>query len=215
MWSSVMVFYYTARDDSHFVYVGRDKHENEELLKHGWNNDVWFHVDKLSSAHVYLRLNDGETIDCIPEEILEDCLQLVKHNSIEGNKTNNVAVVYTMWSNLKKVGDMAVGQVGFHDSRAVKRATVERRRNEILNRLNKTKTERFPDLAQEKRDRIKELNRRTRESAKKQADAQKAIKEQREREKEARSYDRIHVPDSMTSNKDVRQDVERYEDDFM
>jgi multisubunit Na+/H+ antiporter MnhG subunit len=29
---------------------------DEELLKCGWPEDVWFHVDKVSSAHVYLRL---------------------------------------------------------------------------------------------------------------------------------------------------------------
>lgn len=43
-----------------------------------------FHVDKLSSAHVYLRLPDGITIDTIPAEILEECCQLVKQNSIQG-----------------------------------------------------------------------------------------------------------------------------------
>lgn len=42
---------------------------------------------------------------------LDDCCQLVKANSIEGNKMNNIGIVYTMWSNLKKTGDMAVGQV--------------------------------------------------------------------------------------------------------
>lgn len=29
---------------------------DEELIKWGWPEDVWFHVDKFSSAHVYLRL---------------------------------------------------------------------------------------------------------------------------------------------------------------
>ena len=43
-----------------------------------------FHVDNLSSAHVYVRLRDGETWDNIPEELLEDCAQLTKANSIEG-----------------------------------------------------------------------------------------------------------------------------------
>lgn len=31
-----------------------------------------------------------------------------------GNKMNNIDVVYTMWSNLKKTGSMEVGQVGFY-----------------------------------------------------------------------------------------------------
>jgi len=43
-----------------------------------------FHVDDLSSAHVYLRLPDGTGLDDIPKDTLEDCCQLVKHNSIQG-----------------------------------------------------------------------------------------------------------------------------------
>jgi hypothetical protein len=43
-----------------------------------------FHVDKMSSAHVYLRLNKGQTMDSISEGVLEDCAQLVKANSIQG-----------------------------------------------------------------------------------------------------------------------------------
>ena len=39
------------------------KYENEDLIKWGWPEDVWFHVDKLSSAHVYLRLAEVMTID--------------------------------------------------------------------------------------------------------------------------------------------------------
>lgn len=211
-----MVFYYKTVDPSYFVYVGRDKHENEDLLKHGWANDVWFHVDKLSSAHVYLRLKDGETIGSIPEDVLQDCAQLVKHNSIEGNKMGNVAVVYTMWGNLKKTGDMAVGQVSFFDSRAVKRLVVEKRANEIVNRMNKTKTEDFPDLLQLKQDRIKELNRRARDVVRKQAEGDKALREQRLREKQAKSYDNLHKPSEMTSNRDYRgKDPNEIEDDFM
>lgn len=70
---------------------------------------------------------------------LVDCCQLVKQNSIEGCKLNNVAIVYTMWSNLKKTGDMAVGQVGFHSHKQVKHTTVPTKINEIVNRLEKTK----------------------------------------------------------------------------
>lgn len=41
-------------------------------------------MDKMSSAHVYLRLHKGQNIDDIPEGVLEDCVQLVKANSIQG-----------------------------------------------------------------------------------------------------------------------------------
>jgi len=47
------------------IYMGKDKFENEELLKWGWTEDVWFHVDNLSSAHVYLRLKEGESFENI------------------------------------------------------------------------------------------------------------------------------------------------------
>ena len=72
-----------------------------------------FHVDKMSSAHVYLRLREGETIDDIPEEIVSEMAQLTKRNSIDGNKTNDVDVVYIMWGNLKKKPSMDAGQVSF------------------------------------------------------------------------------------------------------
>jgi hypothetical protein len=41
---------------------------------------------------------------------------------------------------------------------------VEKRENPIVNRLNKTKTEKFPDLKEEKEERLKELGRRDRDA---------------------------------------------------
>lgn len=57
---------------------------------------------------------------------------------------------------------MATGQVGFKDNKMVKRVYVEKRVNAIVNRLNKTKVEKQPDLAQEKEDRAKELRKKDR-----------------------------------------------------
>ncbi|KAJ8904031.1 hypothetical protein NDN08_000561 [Rhodosorus marinus] len=210
-----MVFFYTTVDESFIVYCGRDKHENEELIKYGWDEDVWFHVDKLSSAHVYLRLKDGMTLEDIPEEVLTDCAQLVKYNSIEGNKQNNVGIVYTMWSNLKKTGDMDVGQVGFHDQKGVKKITVAKRENEIVNRLNKTKREEFPKLADEKEKRLKEIQRRVHEQARQREREEKKLRDQQQAEKAARSYDRIHKEEDMTTNKEYEGDYNQYEEDFM
>ncbi|XP_040931303.1 coiled-coil domain-containing protein 25 isoform X2 [Gossypium hirsutum] len=147
-----MVFYFKARPEvgDYTIFMGLDKYENEELIKYGFPEDIWFHVDKMSSAHVYVRLHKGQTIDDISEGLLEDCAQLVKANSIQGNKVNNVDVVYTPWSNLKKTPSMDVGLVGFHNSKMVRTVRVEKRINEIVNRLNKTKVERKPDLKAER-----------------------------------------------------------------
>lgn len=100
-----MVYYFTSTTVSPdgFIYVGKDKVESEqtdiilhnnavtltktldeELIKYGLEEDVWFHVDKLSSAHIYLRMNEGDTWETIPEDLLIDCAQLTKANSIEG-----------------------------------------------------------------------------------------------------------------------------------
>lgn len=81
-----MVYYFTSTvvDPPITIYMGKDKFENEDLIKHGWDNDVWFHVDKLSSAHVYLRMPEGMDWTNIPEPLLDDIAQLTKANSIEG-----------------------------------------------------------------------------------------------------------------------------------
>lgn len=56
-----------------------------------------------------------------------------------GNKKNNITMIYTPASNLKKTGDMAIGQVSFHKDKVVKRYYIAERENPIVNRLNKTK----------------------------------------------------------------------------
>ncbi|MCL7052325.1 hypothetical protein MKW94_006170 [Papaver nudicaule] len=65
-------------------------------------------------------------------------------------KLNNVDVVYTPWYNLKKTASMDVGQIGLHNSKMVRTVRVEKRINEVVNRLNKTKVERTPDLKAER-----------------------------------------------------------------
>lgn len=86
----------------------------------------------------------GQTIDDIPSAVIEDAAQLVKANSITGSKMNNIDVVYTMWENLKKTPGMEAGQVSFHREKDVRKIRIEKKVNEIINRLNKTKTESFP-----------------------------------------------------------------------
>ena len=99
--------------------MGKDKFENEDLIKFGWSNDVWFHVENQSSAHVYLRLPNDMEWDNIPQDLLIDLAQLTKANSIQGSKLNNISVIYTPWSNLKKTSGMETGQVSFFKDKMV------------------------------------------------------------------------------------------------
>ena len=50
-------------------------------------------MDKMSSAHVYVRLHKGQSMDDISEGLLEDCAQLVKANSIQGKSTTLCVLV--------------------------------------------------------------------------------------------------------------------------
>lgn len=138
-----MVFYFTLTSDPSTVcYMGRDKYENEELIKHGWPEDIWFHADKFSSAHVYVRLPPGKGLEDLTDEMVEECSQLTKENSIDGCKQARLRIVYTPWSNLHKTGDMVVGQVGFHKESLRRYHTVESKNREMLKRLEKSKVER-------------------------------------------------------------------------
>ncbi|XP_045767763.1 coiled-coil domain-containing protein 25 [Maniola jurtina] len=207
-----MVFYFTSDVVSPPVtlFMGTDKHENEDLIKWGWPEDVWFHVDKVSSAHVYLRLAPGQTIDDIPNSVLDDACQLVKANSIMGNKMNDIDIVYTMWSNLKKTAGMEVGQVAFHKDKDVRKVRIIKRINDIVNRLNKTKREAFPDLRLERetRDRLEREDKKklVREKREKEKEEEKRKKE----EAELRSYATLMKKENMKTNHDGNDS-----DDFM
>ncbi|CAG0880243.1 unnamed protein product [Cyprideis torosa] len=210
-----MVFYFTSNvvEPPVTLFMGEDKHENEELIRWGWPEDVWFHVDKLSSAHVYLRLKKGQTLDDIPEPVLQDACQLVKANSIQGNKQNNLDVVYTRWANLHKTQSMDVGQVGFKNDKEVRKVRVEKRINEIVNRLNKTKVE---EVNVNFRDRREQRDREEREEAKKRTreakEREKEENKKKEEEKQMRSYASLMKSDNMSTNKD---ETGYDSDDFM
>ncbi|KKY26829.1 putative coiled-coil domain-containing protein 25 [Diplodia seriata] len=205
-----MVYYFTSNavSPAAFIYVGKDKVENEELIKFGWEEDV--------CAHIYVRLREGETWDNIAEELLKDCAQLTKANSIEGNKKNNITVIYTPWSNLKKDGSMAVGQVGFKDNKKVKRIHVVERENPIVNRLNKTKVEKFPDLRQEREDRQSELRKKDRASQQERKKEEARIAKERKELAWQRdhAYDDVHADDQVAQSSNQDRD-EDFLDDFM
>ncbi|PKU75412.1 hypothetical protein MA16_Dca020481 [Dendrobium catenatum] len=175
-----MVLYFKARPEvgDYTIYMGLDKHENEELIKYGFPEDIW------------------------------------------GNKVNNVDVVYTPWYNLKKTPSMDVGQVGFHNSKMVRTVRVEKRVNEIVNRLNKTKVERNPDL--------KGIAEREAVNAAERAEKKQLLREkkrreemerlEKERQSELRSYKGLMVSEKMTSNKQIastNKSLQELEEDFM
>lgn len=219
-----MVYYFAARDEGsgveYTIYMGKDKVENEELIKYGWPNDVWFHVDKMSSAHVYLRLPlDNQTWESIPESIIVKCAQLTKANSIEGNKKSNVTIIYTPHANLLKNNSMSVGSVSFKNPNKVKRVHVAVRENSIVNSLLKTRKERQdPDLAGEKLAMEKSALRRQQNEQRLKEKELKLSEQERLNAKKMESYDGMFSASGMVTNKDTGSKVKSYEeieDDFM
>lgn len=94
----------------------------------------------------------GGLLNVIPDEVVEEMCQLVKANSIEGCKKSSVRVVFTPHSNLHKdPNTMKDGAVGFH-SPAFRRFRLVEKDRGLVNKLNKTKTEAYPDLQHEKRE---------------------------------------------------------------
>jgi len=214
-----MVFFFTA-SSGNTLYMGKDKFENEDLIKYGLPEDIWFHVEDLSSAHVYLRLEKGQKLEDVPQKVLMEACQLVKANSIVGCKQHSCGINYTRWRNLHKTSDMEPGAIGFHDRTKVKKIRIEKDRA-IVNALNKTKREDYPDLAALQEARAREFQLEKKKERQAQLAAEKELKKERERAKELQSYSSIFASaEGMTSNADVAssETVEaavEYEDDFM
>lgn len=208
-----MVFYFTlACDPSVMCYMGRDKYENEELIKFGWPEDFWFHVDKHSSAHVYVRLPLGTTMKDLTPEMIEECCQLTKENSIEGCKLNDVRVVYTPWSNLKKTGDMADGQVGFHKEELRSYHTIASKNRQMLKALEKTRVEKNDvDFRKLREDRDMEERRRLRAEKAEQDKQAHLDRIEKQRLEDLRTYKGVMDDNNMRLNTGEVPD----EDDFM
>ncbi len=86
-----------------------DELENDILIKNSLPHDIWFHVDEMPSAHVYLRMKEPITsYSEVPQTILDECAQLTKRNSFLGRKKKVVTILYTWASNISKLGRMNV-----------------------------------------------------------------------------------------------------------
>ena len=202
----------------------------------------------------------GDDWTKIPKELLEDCCQLTKANSIEGrtnletlvvhlseshfllrpssdilsfkphscealhltrfwsgNKKDNVTIIYTPWSNLKKDASMVTGQVSFHhDSSAyVKKYHVPVRTNAIINRLNKTRTEAFPDLKSQKDAEEKRKNKEKKLELEEKKRAEKLEREERDSKKwiKEHAYEDLQREEGMRSNQETQ--AGEFDDDFM
>ncbi len=111
---------------------------------------------------------------------------------------------------------MATGQVSFHDPKLTKKLLVPTRQNLIINRLNKTRVEKFPDLRNEKEEDLKHKRRIERLAR----EAKKAAERQEKKEREEKRWQKDHAYDDLMNEDDVaassNQDRDGdFLDDFM
>merc|ERR1740121_959357 len=222
-------------------YFSRSSFSNLSLpmyTTYGFPEDIWFHVDKLSSAHVYLRLPPG-TIDLsgvkdkavakqklmdaikeVPEDILQEMAVLTKANSIDGCKQSEVDIVYTPYLNLKKEERMDTGQVGFKDESVRILMRNVARDKEIEKRLEKTRVERKVDFVKEKEQRDAEERARRRKFLEEERKKEKEEEEKHREEKELKEYTALQHLDKGETNAAASktgtvEECRELEEDFM
>lgn len=133
-----------------------------------------------------------------------------------GNKKDNITVIYTPWSNLKKDGSMAAGQVTFHNHKLVRKVYVKQRENPIVNRLNKTRVEKYPDLRAEKEEDTRKRQRSERKTREEQRGKEKKKQQEYEQLKwqKDHAYDDMFTEENLESSNNQNRD-EDFLDDFM
>jgi hypothetical protein len=115
-----------------------------------------------------------------------------------------------------KDGSMTTGQVSFHNQKTVRKVFVKQRENPIVNRLNKTRVEKFPDLRAEKDEFLKKeqkAERKVREEQKTREKLEKREREQLKWQKE-HAYDDLMSEENMQASSNQDRDPD-FLDDFM
>ena len=127
-----------------------------------------------------------------------------------------MTIIYTPWSNLQKSASMAVGQVSFHNPKLTRKIFVPTRQNPIVNRLNKTKVEKQPDLRAEKEEHLAKIRREER----KLRDEKRAAEKREKKERQELKWQKEHAYDDLMNDENVQQSNNQdrdadFLDDFM
>ena len=124
---------------------------------------------------------------------------------------------------------MDTGQVSFHKAKEVKKVYIEKRENEVINRLTKTKVEEYPDFEAEKQARLKVI--RNFEKNEEKVRKQKELRAAQEKKKadEQKNYGNVLKKATMKTNAEIlaeqndermqglteKEAVDAFEEDFM
>jgi predicted ribosome quality control (RQC) complex YloA/Tae2 family protein len=82
-------------DKEYILLVGRNRFENDDLVRYGEKDSIWFHLDEHSGPH-FILVTEG---DEIPKRYLNEVARMfAKYKSNLGKRFN---VIYTELRNVK------------------------------------------------------------------------------------------------------------------
>ncbi|MBA3994162.1 MAG: hypothetical protein C0469_11595 [Cyanobacteria bacterium DS2.3.42] len=104
--------------DGWTIYVGRNRHENDQLLsKLAQPNDIWLHILGSGGAHVLIRVPASKQEP--PLTTLKEAAQIAARLSKGGTTGTKVRVVYTHVKYVKKLGKDKPGQVRYENEKTL------------------------------------------------------------------------------------------------
>jgi len=85
------------------INIGCDAKDNWDMIDKAKQNDIWFHLQNHSSAHVILVMPTESTkIKDVSKMTLIHCANFCKKNKINKENKNDLSVIYTEIKNVTK-----------------------------------------------------------------------------------------------------------------
>lgn len=209
-----MVYYYSS--NGYTIISARDSAEQTALLQHARPTDVSIRSEGGGAVAVFARANEISSepgsIDDVPADVIAVGANLSRESSKTKKKPASINVVYTLCSNLK-IG--ASNTANPTDPAGVRTRSV-RADPETLQKLLRTKTEKFPDLEAELLDYEKEVRKRNTDAYHQNRNEDRiTTKQYRElAEAKARGYSDLYNEETLAQSSNQNRS-EDWEDDFM
>jgi predicted ribosome quality control (RQC) complex YloA/Tae2 family protein len=96
------------------IEIGKNKHDNFDIIESACITDIWFHVEGMSSCHVILKTY--EKMNDIPRQVIKRCAYLCKINS-KAKTQSKCVISYTTINNVTKTE--IIGQVHVKNCKTV------------------------------------------------------------------------------------------------
>ena len=97
-----VVIYFDDIDREITYLVGKNKHDNFNIIDVSNPDDIWFHANHVSSCHVILQLPSDINDKKILKALIKKGAALCKQNTQKLINEKNVEIIYTFLRNVTK-----------------------------------------------------------------------------------------------------------------